>query len=275
MERRRFVLVFVAILIATAAWSFTGFTEQSFGKLNPVQVGASCDDFRLTNDINKSVRLIVHGRLEVILCFNPSTGYQWPDSAEIRDQSVIWQTSHTTLPGESEKLGAPAQERWTFLALDKGTTSVSFSYGRPWEESSQDSWHFTVQVTVVEEAESTTDKIIEQTGEELVREVFLHIHNSNIQALENMLSEHFQSVHEFGASDRQGEIDILKNIELGEYSLSNFQVTGGNDIIIVTYNLTAKETIQGKEVPHKPVPRLSVFINTNSGWKWLAHANLS
>lgn len=268
------VLVFVLFISFTLA----GFAQpaagsDNLGKLQPVKLSVDCDDFQFKSHITESVKLAEHGRLQVALCSNASTGYSWSDSAQISDHTVLWQTSHTTIPSSSSMLGAPGTEKWTFQALHEGTTTISLQYGRPWEGSGGDGWSLRVDVKVVEEPkpEGYDAKI----GEELVRKVFKYIKNSNISALESMLSEKFQAVHSFGASNRQQEIETLKGIELKEYTLGNFKVTREGKVLIVTYTISAEETIKGERVPQKPVPRLSVFIKTDSGWEWLAHANLS
>gem|GEM_PF-403997 len=274
MKKSRFFTIFLGILVAFSALTFTVTAQEFTGFLNFVKVEVSCDQFRAQKYVTKSVKLNVHGRLKVELCSNPSTGYQWSDSAQISDHTVLWQTSHTTLPASSGALGAPGKEGWTFQALHEGKTIISLEYGRPWEGTGADNWSLKLNVTVVSR-QGEKSQPSHQIGEELVREVFQAIHDSNIAKLENMISKDFQAVHDFGASNRQEEIQTLKGIKLGEYTLDNFKVTRQGDVLIVTYTIAAEETIQGEQVPQKPIPRLSIFIKTNSEWKWLAHANLS
>ncbi len=273
MRRGLILTTILIVVIVLFAFSFTNSSEENMSKLRSVEISVSCDEFQAKEHITKSVKLSVHGRLEIALCSNPSTGYQWSDSAQISDHTVLWQTSHTTLPSSSSMLGAPGTEKWTFQAFNKGTTTISLEYSRPWEESGGDGWSLRVNVTVVEEPKP--EGYDEQIGEELVRKVFEYIKNSNISALESMLSEKFQAVHDFGASNRQQEIETLKGIDLQEYTLDNFKVTREGQVLIVTYTISAEEIIRGEKVPKKPIPRLSVFIKTDSGWKWIAHANLS
>ena len=268
------------LLVVTVGLVFSGFSLQAgagenLGRLEPVKIEISCDEFRTEKHVNRSVRLAEHGRLEVTLCSNPSTGYQWSDSAQISDHTVLWQTSHVTLPSGSSALGAPGKERWVFQGLNEGKSTIALEYGRSWESGSGE-WSLRVDVTVVDEDEDPSEKDSgDDTGEKLVREVFRKIKNSDIAALEKMMAEEFQAVHDFGASDLKGEVETLKGIELKEYRLGNFKTTRREDILIVTYTVKAEETIRGEEVEDEPVPRLSVFVKSDSGWKWIAHANLS
>jgi len=82
-------------------------------------------------------------------------------------------------------------------------------------------------------------------------------------------------VHDDGARNREQEIELLKGLNIGEYTLSNFEVTQNGPVIIATYFVSVEETIEGKRLSTKPAPRLSVFLKTDSGWQWTAHANLN
>ena len=277
MRKIQNVLLIVLILsVALTGLNFVTSADDSLGRLRPVRLSVTCDDFQMDNQITKSVKIAVHGRLEITLCSNPSTGYSWSDSARISNHSVLWQTSHTTHPSTSSAIGSAGQERWTFRGLQEGTTTISLLYSRGGMRGPDD-WTFEVKVEVVEESKSKSDGPADdgEIGEKLVRGIFKDIHDSNISSLASKLSENFQVVRGSGATDRKGEIEILKGIDLGEYTLDNFKVTREDSVIVVTYTVKADETIQGEKVPKKPVPRLSVFIKTDSGWKWLAHANLS
>lgn len=271
------VLLFVLILsVALTGLSFVSFADESLGRLQPVRLSVTCEDFQRDNHISESVKIAVHGRLEITLCSNPSTGYSWSDSARISNHSVLWQTNHTAHPSSSSAIGSAGRERWTFRGLQEGTTTISLRYSRGGMRGPDD-WTFEVKVEVVDDSDSKSDDSTDkdEIGEKLVRGIFKDIHDSNISSLSSKLSENFQVVRSSGATDRKGEIEILKGIDLEEYTLDNFKVTRQDQTLIVTYTVKADETIQGETVPKEPVPRLSIFIKTDSGWKWLAHANLS
>ena len=115
-----------------------------------VSVEVSCDDFMKRQHISKEVEVAVDGSLTVTLCSNPTTGFQW-ESAKISDQSVLQQTDHKLVMPESEPPpppGTPGQEVWTFQALNKGTSTVSVEYSRPWEGGEKGEWTFVLTVTV-------------------------------------------------------------------------------------------------------------------------------
>jgi hypothetical protein len=121
-------------------------------------------------------------------------------------------------------------------------------------------------------AEPVGDGIL---GEKLVRQLWADMKAGNVEAIEKMIAPGFQSVHENGAGDRNGELQLIKGLNLGNYSLTNFRVTQNGPVIIVNYFVSVKETIEGKHLPAtKPAARLSAWLKTDSGWKWIIHANL-
>lgn len=112
-------------------------------------------------------------------------------------------------------------------------------------------------------------------GERLLREVWQAMKTSDMQTLENTLAPGFQSVHQYGASDRGDELALIRDLELGDYTLSDIRVTRNGPVIVATYAVTVAETLQGKRLERRPAPRMSVFVKTEQGWQWMAHANLN
>jgi hypothetical protein len=111
-------------------------------------------------------------------------------------------------------------------------------------------------------------------GEELVRQLWADMKARNIEGLEKKLAPGFQSVHSDGARSREQEIELLKDLDLGEYTLSNLTVSQTGAVIVAVYFVSVEETIEGKRLSSVPAPRMSVFLETEDGWKWMAHANL-
>jgi len=60
---------------------------------------------------------------------------------------------------------------------------------------------------------------------------------------------------------------------LGPWRSCEYIVTQDESLLIVTYTVTAKEIIDGKSTLANPAQRLTVFIKSADGRKWLAHAN--
>lgn len=101
----------------------------------------------------KEVEIAVGGSLTVTLESNPTTGFQWSESAQISDQSVIEQLDHEFMAPEDlddrpPPPGTGGKEVWTFKALKKGTSEISMEYRRPWEQGVQPASTFTLTVLV-------------------------------------------------------------------------------------------------------------------------------
>ena len=112
-------------------------------------------------------------------------------------------------------------------------------------------------------------------GEKMEEQMWEDIKAKNWKAVENKIAEGFQSVHRDGARDRAGEISLIKNLNVGQIALSDFKSTMNGDNIVVTYMISAQETIDLERLPTKRAPRLSVWKKGASGWQWISHANLT
>jgi len=122
---------------------------------SPVSTGAyvevPIDDFMNQKHVSGQVEVATGESFTVTLGSNPTTGFQWAEEAQISDPGVLKQVSHEFIGPESEPPpppGTPGQEVWTFEALEKGTTTVSMEYGRPWEGGEKGEWTFNLTVVV-------------------------------------------------------------------------------------------------------------------------------
>ena len=112
-------------------------------------------------------------------------------------------------------------------------------------------------------------------GEKLERQMAADIKAKNWKAVESRIADGFQSVHPDGPRDRAGEIALLKKMNFGDFTLSNFKSTVVGDNIVVTFTMTVAQTIDGKQLPPKPAYRLSVWKKGAGGWQWISHANFA
>ena len=129
-----------------------------------VSVEASCDDFMKLAPvcaISKEIEVPVGGSLTVILCSNPTTGFQW-ESARISDQTVLQQVDHEFEAPEytgnrSPPPGTPGKEVWTFKALKEGKSTISMEYSQPWGGGTKAAWKFVLTVVVKQGATETAE----------------------------------------------------------------------------------------------------------------------
>ena len=116
-----------------------------------VSVEVSCDDFYEQPAISDEATVAVGDSFTVTLCSNPTTGFQWSESAQISDQTVVEQIDSKFVSPQSEPPpppGTPGQRIWTFKALKAGDSTVSLDYSRPWEGGEKGTWTFVLTVTV-------------------------------------------------------------------------------------------------------------------------------
>ncbi len=115
----------------------------------------TCEMFQEQPHHSGDIVLGVDGTLTVILCSNPTTGFEWLESPQISDTSVLRQETHEFIPPEdlAERpplAGSPGKEVWTFKTLKKGISTISFEYSRPWEGGEKAEWTFELEVHVRE-----------------------------------------------------------------------------------------------------------------------------
>ena len=109
----------------------------------------SCDDFMSQHHITREVSVKTGDTFTVTLCSNPSTGFLWGETAQISDPAVLQQLSHEFIsPEETEAMGVPGKDVWTFKALKKGSGTISLEYSRPWEGGEKGEWTFRLDVTI-------------------------------------------------------------------------------------------------------------------------------
>ncbi len=111
-------------------------------------------------------------------------------------------------------------------------------------------------------------------GEKLETQMWEDMKHQNFTAVEKNIAEEFQSLHTFGALTRGAEIELIKNLYLGSYDISNLKVTENGDTLVVTYLISVQEKITNIQLSAKPAPRMSVWQKINGNWQWIAHVNL-
>lgn len=113
-----------------------------------VSLELSRDDFEGENQISRDTAVPVSGLFVLTLHSNPTTGFQWPEMAEVGDATVLEQLSHEFVAPEGGMIGAAGKEIWTFKAIKEGTTTVFLAYSRPGQGGEQGEWTFELNVVV-------------------------------------------------------------------------------------------------------------------------------
>jgi len=95
--KSKLTLVLIITAISTLLFACSPASKQ-------VSVEVSCDDFYKNQHISKEVEVAVGDSFTVTLCSNPSTGFQWSETAQISDQTVLQQIDHKYMAPEAKAI---------------------------------------------------------------------------------------------------------------------------------------------------------------------------
>src|SRR5947208_17122572 len=112
-------------------------------------------------------------------------------------------------------------------------------------------------------------------GEKMEKQMWEDIKAKNWEVVENKIAEGFQSVHPDGARDRASEISLIKNLNVGRVEFNDLKSTMSGDNVVVTYMISVEETIDIEQLPTKPAPRLSDWIEVARDWIWMCQVNIN
>jgi len=114
-----------------------------------VPVTVTCDQFSKQANIVQDISVKMGNRVVVTLCSNPTTGFQWPEKAQISDPKVLEQKGYKFAePANKGMVGAPGNSVWTFEAMGLGTSTVYLEYSRNWQGGEKAVQTFKLNVTV-------------------------------------------------------------------------------------------------------------------------------
>ena len=111
-------------------------------------------------------------------------------------------------------------------------------------------------------------------GEKIERQFWEDMKSFNLKALESKIAPEFQSIHSDGPRNKSGELELIKNLKLSKFSLTDFKITQQDNILIITYSVSAPEVIDEHHLSRTPTPRMSIWKKNHDHWQIIAHANL-
>lgn len=112
------------------------------------------------------------------------------------------------------------------------------------------------------------------TGDELVNEFFALVAEKDTAGLDELLSDAFVVLRANGTSSTKD--DYLPDLpDVGEYQTSNVTAAQDGESLVVAYDLTVVETIEGEPFETDPAPRLSTFVWDDGAWRLVSHANFN
>jgi inhibitor of cysteine peptidase len=137
-------MVIVAMLVSSAVLGCS--TGSRAASTETIEV--SMDDVLKQSAITRDATLAVGDTLKVTLGSNHSTPYRWTADPKIGDSAILKQTSHVYAHSNTDRMGAPGSEVWTFTALKGGTTTIVAGYASVVGSDTSPTCTFTANVTV-------------------------------------------------------------------------------------------------------------------------------
>ena len=114
-----------------------------------------------------------------------------------------------------------------------------------------------------------------ETGLSLLQEFWSTLESGDMRGHEALKSKAFQSAHEDGGRDLVQTQIFIQNLNHRDHALSEIRITEEGPAIIATYFVTASQTLGDKRLPKRKTARMTVFLESDEGWKVIAHANLN
>ena len=82
---------------------------------------------------NTASYVLSEDKISFTFVSNPSTGYNW--SYTLKGGSVKMTKESFEASNNRNAAGAPGKQHYTFTAVKQGTSTVTFTYERPWENN--------------------------------------------------------------------------------------------------------------------------------------------
>ena len=104
---------------------------------------------------------------------------------------------------------------------------------------------------------------------------FTAMKNNQTQEASNMLAPQFTSIHTDGiVRNKAQEIELIKNLHMKDFHLTQFQFAQSGNTIIATYKDAGSEQIDHQAINTKSAGRMAVLQKQNKKLMILAYANL-
>ncbi len=114
----------ICVLIIVAILAVGGWFVYAKYYTNKIEVSENQENIGITKGQEFTIRFVS----------NASTGYSWK-VGESYDKNIINLVGNEYKNSNSEMVGAPGEELWTFKGINKGKTKLNFSYARSWKSS--------------------------------------------------------------------------------------------------------------------------------------------
>jgi len=99
-------------------------------------------------------------------------------------------------------------------------------------------------------------------------------HDDPVPALTAYLDPAFQIQRANGT--REDKASYLANpAHFGDFEVSGYRVTRNGTVIVATFNVAAKETIDGVVYKKTPAPRIGTWMFSTGAWRLISYGNFN
>lgn len=141
------LMAIVAMLVLSVALGATGCAKKT-RPLTTKSIEVPMDEVLNQSAIERAITLSVGDTLKVTLGSNYTTPFRWAEDTTIGDTTIVKQLSHQYVRPDTDVMGAPGTEVWTFSALKPGTTTITTGYASFVGSDNTPTCTFTAKVTV-------------------------------------------------------------------------------------------------------------------------------
>lgn len=123
---------------------------------------------------------------------------------------------------------------------------------------------------------AATDNADYKAAQNVIEKFYVALKDKQVDKAAELLAPQLvvmSSRHNFINKDK--EIELIKNIDMKDYKLSDFNFSQSGDVIVVTFKNAAAGIHNGKKYPQQAVGRMIVLQKQNDKWLILALANLT
>lgn len=115
----------------------------------------------------------------------------------------------------------------------------------------------------------------QKAAKDVIENWFAAMKAGDVAKAGTYLSPQFVSIHTDGmVRNKDQELELIKNLHMKSYNLTDYKYSEANNTIIVTYKDNTVEKIDNKKVGAGAIGRMAVLQKDNNDWQIIAYANL-
>jgi hypothetical protein len=107
-------------------------------------------------------------------------------------------------------------------------------------------------------------------GEGLERSFWNEVKAKNWRELERHIAANYVCLTPERRLDRNAALEHIRQLELNDYSLGDFQSELQGNVLVVTYTITMRGSESGRALPTSPIRRMTVWQQQKLGWTAIA-----